>query len=233
MTTQTALWPAACVPRHPARYTSSLLPLFAAILRRYGAHRVLDPMAGTCRLVEVRRYGFAGVIVCNELEPEWAVAGVGAADLVTVADAARLPFANASFDAIVTSPTYGNRLADHHNARDASRRRSYTHDLGRPLHPANTGQLQWGEAYRAAHLRIWAECARVLRPDGMFVLNISDHIRDGRVVPVAAWHRDALMGLGFDVLEEHRVPTPRLRYGENAERRVEHEVVWVMRRDSS
>ena len=41
---------------------------------------------------------------------------------VTTGDARRLHYLDATFDAICTSPTYGNRMADHHNARDSSPR---------------------------------------------------------------------------------------------------------------
>ena len=92
------------------------------------------------------------------------------------ANAIALPFRDESFDAVVTSPTYGNRFADKHNAKDGSIRRSYTHDLGRTLHAENSGSMQWGQAYRDLHVKAWAECFRVVRPGGLFVLNISDHV---------------------------------------------------------
>jgi tRNA G10 N-methylase Trm11 len=94
-----------------------------------------------------------------------------------------LPFADASIDAIVTSPTYGNRLADHHRASDPLLRRSYTHDLGRPLHSENSGAMQWGDAYRAFHRRAWAEAVRVLKPGGRFVLNVKTTFAVANVSP--------------------------------------------------
>lgn len=50
-----------------------------------------------------------------------------------VGDATSLPFPDEAFDAIITSPTYGNRMADHHDARDNSRRLTYRHS---GTHPA-------------------------------------------------------------------------------------------------
>ena len=38
------------MPRHPAKYTDVLLPVFARILREYGAQSVLDPMAGVGKI---------------------------------------------------------------------------------------------------------------------------------------------------------------------------------------
>ena len=92
-----------------------------------------------------------------------------------VADALALPFPDGAFDAIVTSPTYGNRYADHFTPKEGTEWtwRSYTLDLGRKLHPNNSGQLQWGPEYRTFHTRAWAQAVRVLCPGGRFVLNIS------------------------------------------------------------
>src|SRR5690606_6685178 len=109
-------------PRHPAKYTDVLLPVFARILRGHGAQSVLDPMAGVGKIGLLRDYGFAGRIVANEIEPEWAAQAPAHVEM-HVGDAANMTWArDGEFDAIVTSPTYGNRMADHHNARDGSRR---------------------------------------------------------------------------------------------------------------
>ena len=184
-------------------------------------HRlVLDPFAGTGRCMEVGE--MAGVrMVGTELEGEWARIREG----VLVANALELPFANGTFCAVVTSPAYGNRLADHHRARDAHLRRSYAHDLGRDLSGGNSGALQWGDAYRKFHLAAWAETARVLSPGGRLILNISDHIRGGERQCVSSWHASALLDLGFLLVDAARVVTPRMRAGANRGARVPAELV--------
>jgi SAM-dependent methyltransferase len=194
---------------HPARYSDALLPIFAEVLGGYDW--VLDPFAGTGRIHELpmRTVGV-------EIEPEWA-------DLhfdTVLGSALDLPWEDGEFDAICTSPTYGNRLADSHNAADPERRRSYTHDLGRTLDADNSGAMQWGDEYRDFHQRAWAEAVRVLRVGGRFVLNIKDHIRDGVQQPVAAWHVATLTRLGLD--GQRRAvpgrPTGHLRQGTNSDR---------------
>lgn len=203
---------------HPAVFSDALLPVFAALLAP--GMRVLDPFAGTGRvhklrdLIDVETVGI-------ELEPEWAELHPD----THVGNALALDFPDSSFDAIVTSPTYGNRLADHHNAADPEARRSYTHDLGRPLAEDNSGDLQWGQEYRDFHKAAWKEADRVLRPGSRFVLNIKDHIRAGNWIDVAAFHVDELVRLGLHVVAIRPVITGHLRQGENAEARVPAELV--------
>jgi len=217
-------------PKHPAKYTDTLLPIFARVLREHGARSVLDPMAGVGKIGLLRDYGFVGRIVANEIEPEWAAQAPAHVE-IHVGDAANMTWArDGEFDAIVTSPTYGNRMADHHNARDGSRRYTYRHVLGRPLHPANTGQMQWGEAYREAHRRIWVECIRVLRPGGIMVVNCKNHIRRGEIVRVSEWHARELIRQGLVFVEYVRVNCPGMRHGANAGLRVAHEDVWVFKK---
>jgi DNA modification methylase len=134
------------------------------------------------------------------------------------------------FDAVVTSPCYGNRLADHHNASDPESRRSYTHDLGRDLSAGSSGAMHWGSAYRNFHRAAWAETWRVLRPGGRLVLNIKDHVRKGKRQLVAGWHITHLVSVaGFELLWNHNVETPTLRQGENAAARFA-EQVYVLRK---
>ncbi len=206
--------------KHPAKFTPEIIVAAAPFLQDY--HRVLDPFAGVGRVHLLDYYGdFETVGV--EIEPEWAEMH---ADTV-VGDALQLPFARHSFDAVFTSPTYGNRLADHHNAQDGSVRRSYTHDLGRTLHQDNSGTLHWGDEYRQFHKLAWQEVGRVVRPGGRFVLNIKNHIRKGTEQKVVEWHFDCLIGLRWKYMYAKAIPAKGMRYGANHQARVDHEFLLV------
>ena len=216
--------------KHPAKYSDVLIPILAEWLR--DAANVLDPMGGSGKLAAIKAYGYRGRVICNDLEPEWAaaenVANGFAVDQWQHSDAAAMTWAeDATFEAIATSPTYGNRMADHHNARDASRRMTYRHKLGRALHAENTGAMQWGAAYRHKHTAIYRECLRVLKPGGLFVLNVSDHIRGGRRVYVSKWHLDTLREMGLTLRACRAVKTPRMRSGANARARCPAEFVFL------
>jgi len=204
------------VTRHPAKFSDALLPVISQQVP--AGSLVLDPFAGTGKIHELRPHA---TTIGVELEPEWAAMS----PFTIVGDALHLPFANKTFDAIATSPTYGNRMADHHNAKDASTRNTYRHTLGRSLHPNNSGQLQWGEPYRHFHVAAWTEAIRVLKPGGVFVLNTSDHYRKGVAQPVTKWHRSVLQGLGLTLVRATEVPTPRNRFGANGALRPDNESV--------
>ena len=156
------------VPPHPAKYADVVLAEIASLLAAESDGqrlKVLDPFAGVGRIHELD-HDTVGV----EIEKEWAAAHRA----TLVGDATSLPFLDQSFDAIVTSPCYGNRMADHHEARGASRRHTYRHALGRPLSPNSAGALQWGEQYRQFHRLAWQEAYRTLRPRGLCVVVVSD-----------------------------------------------------------
>ena len=216
---------------HPARYSAGMLPIFVDIMAyelfaSFVSLKVLDPFAGTGRIHDLRDL-ITVETVGVELESEWADLH---ADTIC-GNALHLPFEDYEFDVICTSPTYGNRLADSHNASDPERRRSYTHDLGRKLHDDNSGAMQWSLEYREFHLKAWAEAVRVLRPGGLFILNIKDHIRDGVQQPVSTWHAATLVSLGLDYDPElsQGVPTRHLRQGSTPER-AGQELVLVFKR---
>ncbi|HEY5170692.1 MAG TPA: hypothetical protein VIK54_03085, partial [Acidimicrobiia bacterium] len=176
--------------------------------------RVLDPFAG---VGGVHALGFDSVGV--ELEPEWATQH----PRTLVANALALPFAPGTFDAVITSPAYGNRLADRDMRPSCAG--TYAKWLGREASAGSACHLQWGDPYRAFHQAAWCEAVRVLRFGGRFVLNVSDHVRDKRRQAVTAWHVRTLLELGLAFRDCVAVITPRLRNGANAEARVPAELI--------
>lgn len=237
---------------HPAMFSRELIGPLADTIR--GRHHVLDPFAGTGRIHLIAAAAGVARSTGIELEAEWANVDEfpGPDRLQIVGDSlAVLPgFPEASFDAILTSPAYGNRMADKHEAKDAckrcagagvvgpsecnlcrgtglSRRNTYRHRLGRPLSENNGGGMQWGSEYRELHRAIWAESMRVLSPGGVFVVNCSNHIRLGQLVDVCQWHVDVLVDLGLQVKQVVEVETRRQRHGANNHLRVAGEQIIV------
>jgi DNA modification methylase len=213
---------------HPAPFSDPILDQVAAHLRETGTGgTVLDPFAGTGRVHELRDRVDVDTIGV-ELEPEWAakhpdtIEGNALTLTQTVAPG--------SVDAIATSPTYGNRMADHHDATDDSVRLTYKHTLGRDLHTDNSGQLQWGDEYRRFHELAWAESVAALRVGGTLTINIKNHIRDGEIQRVAEWHFDTLYSLGLRLVALDVVPTKGLMAGSNAAERTPVEFVATFRK---
>lgn len=199
---------------HPAKYNDLVLEEFAFWLPK-GA-LTLDPFSGVGGLSKITKIR----AVCLEIERDWATDVCG--------DALALPFRDGQFDALATSPVYGNRMSDHHNAKDASKRHTYTHAIGHDLHERNSGRMQWGRVYRKFHELAWAEAVRVLRPGGLFLLNSSDHIRKGEVQEVTLFHVACLANLGLTMTKNVHIGTPRLRHGSNSEVRADFESVTVL-----
>jgi DNA modification methylase len=216
--------------KHPATYTDAFFPVFAKLLN--GKSIVLDPFAGTGKLALIKNFGFDGEVWCNELEPEWVKTSTHKVDKWNVGDARNLSWA-AGVDAICTSPTYGNRMADSHNAKDASRRITYTHYIGRKLTDGNSGAMQWGEKYRNLHEEVWSECWKTLASNGLMIVNVSNHIRKGCEIDVVFWHEECLRKIGFDFVDHIKIQTPRMKFGQNSEKRISHESILVFKKPSS
>jgi hypothetical protein len=219
-----------------------------------GRTAVLDPFAGTGRIHAIAEEADVPRSVGIELEPEWANSDLfaGPERLQIVGDSLLvLPtFGVAAFDAVLTSPAYGNRMADKHEARDSckacvgsgvagdrdckvckglglSRRNTYRHRLGRTLTENNGGGMQWGPDYRDLHRAVWRAAIEALAPGGVFVVNCSNHIRMGELIDVCAWHRDTLIGLGLDLERTIEVETRRQRHGANGQVRVAGELIML------
>lgn len=105
--------------KHPAKFTDVIVDAMREDLKIY-AHdivdmRLLDPFAGVGRAhqLSTSRIHTVGV----ELEREWAQQHPG----TIIGDSRFLPFADNTFQVIATSPCYGNRMSDNHNAQERCR----------------------------------------------------------------------------------------------------------------
>lgn len=240
---------------HPAMFSRELIAPLADTIR--GRRRVLDPFAGTGRIHTIAALAGVPRSTGIELEPEWAnveqFAGPNRVQIVGDSLVVLPTFRPGTFDAVLTSPAYGNRMADKHEAKDLckncggsgvvgsseckvckgaglSRRNTYRHRLGRALSENNSGGMQWGPEYRELHRGIWKASVRVLTPGAAFVINCSNHIRLGQIIDVCNWHRDVLVDLGLSVIDVIEVETRRQRHGANHDLRVAGEQIIVCER---
>jgi hypothetical protein len=216
---------------HPARYSTPILARLAELLdveaRAIGRPVVvLDVFAGAGGIHRLARSNVATVGL--ELEREWCAGSPGP---TINGNATVLPIRSGAVDVVTTSPAYANRMADAYDGRDGSRRVTYRLALGRPLSPGNGAGMQWGDDYRALHLAAWREALRVLRPGGLALVNVRDHVRRGELVPVVLWHRSALAGLGFVIEAVEAVTTRGMRLGANREARADGEAIIRARKE--
>lgn len=210
---------------HPAPFPGAVLTVMAEFLS--SGQEVLDPFAGIGGIHKLRHMVLGLRTVGVEIEAEWAAAHPD----TICADSRYVEFERYRFNVVATSCTYANRMADHHEATDVSERITYRHKLGRPLTPGNSGAMQWvgrsGEEYRELHRTVWANCFGWLRPSGLLILNIKDHIRKGQRQAVSAWHVKTLLGLGFEFEDCVPVASGGIHQTEHKSQRVDAELVWV------
>lgn len=213
--------------KHPAVYSDGFIGIFSKILK--DKKNVLDPFAGTGKIALIKEHGFNGEVICNEIEPGFANLSKYSVDKWYFEDAEFLNLKD--IDAICTSPTYGNRMADHHEAKDDSKRITYRHYLGEPLKEGNTGMMQFGEKYRSKHINIYKNLFKILNDNGIFILNISNHIRKGEEIDVVNFHKEAMEEIGFSLHHQIKVNTKRMKFGKNSEKRVGNECILVFEKN--
>jgi hypothetical protein len=217
---------------HPAKFSRALVDVFVDVLAPMDVQRICDPFAGTGRVHEVAdMLGVDSIGV--EIETKWAAMH----DRTMCADSTVVDFDELGpFDCIVTSPTYGNRMADKHDARDDSDRATYKHRLGSELTDGNTGGMQWTDpTYKATHEAVWRRFVDVLPVGGVFVLNVKDHVRDGQRQRVSAWHLSCLIDCGMRLVDDASISSAGLAgsAGSNAGQRFGIEHVYVMQKGTT
>jgi len=205
-------------PPHPAKFTAKHLNEVIEILGDNPTLLILDPFAGIGTIHDLP-YMTTGI----EIEPEWAYQREGTA----VGSALRTGYDEKYFDAVVTSPCFGNRMADHHDAKDDSKRHTYRHYLGRELTKGSAAGMQWGEEYKHFHTEAWLEAKKILKVGGHLIINIKDHIRNGQIQHVTQWHAETCRTMGFKQQDTRIIPVSGLTHGENAEHRIPHESLLV------
>jgi SAM-dependent methyltransferase len=232
---------------HGAQFSDAALAVITDAIKRYPTRlrdtplRVLDPFAGVGGIFRLTETIPDLDVVGVELEPEWAHAHRE----TLVGDATHLDgFPDESFDLVITSPAFGNRLADSYDGHgqcrrcagagtvnselcvrcggagvDQSKRHTYRIWLGRPLHDANGASYQWGEVYRDIHRRAWREAYRLLRDGGFLMVDVKDHRRSFQWQAVPEWHLGAAVKIGFTFAEDVTYVADGIRHGTNHEAR--------------
>lgn len=172
-------------PRHDAKYSAEVLEILRALAPGL-AGPIVDPFAGVGLIDTIGREDVIGI----ELEPEWAVAS----PVVRQGDALDPGAYPPEVGSIVTSPTYGNRMADRYlgpacvacagtglvlgevlgtpvgcspcggTGRIGAGRYGYGISLGRLASEGSSCHLQWGDAYREFHRRWLIIASTVLDP---------------------------------------------------------------------
>ena len=280
----TARTPEELVKAFPAKFTDTIIAALEEQLfvRGLTAGTVLDPFAGVGGVHQLADRYPALTTLGIEIEPELAElhprtvhgdsrrASTLTAELCAAAGRQLGPGDKPWVaDAIVTSPAYGNRLADQYlgsdgekcrpcagrgwvpskgaddvpadeldpifrqectkcagSGRSKSKRMGYAIALGRKCSPGSGAAVKWGAAYRELHDAVIADVAKLLRPGGWWLVNVSSSLDGDGYVPVMEWWVGTI-ARHARVVDLIAVETPRIKFGANADRRVPAEHVIV------
>ena len=200
---------------HPAPWHRDALARIAEILNSFARHHVLgqlgggpdrlrliDPMAGGGGIFALTDHAMLHdprwEIAAGEIENDFAKADrrVDRTDAVT---ALSFETRHGPPAAIVLSPPFGNRMADTYlpPESDDSIRLTYAVALGHAPDPGSAAGLRFGPAYRGLMAQIYAAVVHAAGPDTIVIVEIADHVRDGRRVAVADWTRWTIQMLGL------------------------------------
>lgn len=214
---------------HPAKFSDELLPHLA----KYAYGFVLDPMGGTGKAGLLKKFNSDILhVTINEIEKEWAdQAHLNLVDHVIVGNAKDL---KGGYDCIVTSPPYGNRMADNFKAgKPDSMRRRYAGDLGREPSEGSVACKHFGKGYEDMMINIYDSILLNVKFE-LFILNVSDFIRQFKRVDVCGFYIGYFESRGFHLLNREEVKTRRQKgVGANAHLRVESESVMVFSRNKT
>lgn len=212
--------------RHPAVMGPHILEVCKRFLPTERC-RILDPFAGvgtTARLLPGHD------VVGIEIERDWALQS----NSTIHGNSLEIIPTLGKFDVILTSPCYGNRMADDFVSKDSSRRVTYRHYLGKELSEGTASNLYFGKKnkkYENFHESIWRLCVDSLRDNGLFILNCKDFICNGEVREVTEWHVDLLKSLGMVEIVRESVYSKGMRLGANGKARVDYENVICLRKN--
>ena len=230
---------------HHAQFSPEIITVIARLLEAYSIHRVHDPFAGKgVRLGQL----------CDELDIKFSGTEIEPSFIedrrVRHGDARdRRRYPRKAPWAIVTSPVYPNGMADHHEAKDDSVRKTYraavkeNEGADRELHEGNMARYGYrgtkrpDEGGRSVKRKSFWEIAEdsVRNWDGaeLAIVNVSDFKAQGGVIEPFAKDWDAMMQRhGWRSINTGQVGTKRLTYGSDDSRdeRMEHEWVFVYTR---
>jgi len=213
---------------HPAEWAPRALEAIPEILRRWGVPDggiVLDPYGGVGNIHKLVGYE----TISSEREAAWHLEAErrwpGRRNLcVPILDLGYF----GELHAVVTSPTWGNRMADTYMGgsdemagREPSKRSRRTYPIALGYVPdvkESTCALQWGDDYRLLHERHLRHMAGLLRPGGVLVIDIADHQRGKRRQRVTDWWEKWMRMWVGPVEERHCVEAPRWTFGANTTR---------------
>ncbi len=223
------------VKTHPAKFTGEQLFHILQHLpetkrsERTGTTSVFDPFAGV-GTVNALHLGSPNKLTVTgmEIEPEWADQSpvVETGDSLTY-----MALTRKRYDAVVTSPAYGNRMADSYDGRDGSDRNTYRIALGRPLDGDNGAQYHFTsgkmDGYKDFHREAIDGMVRVTRKGGRVIVVVKNFIKGGEVMDVVGWWRDELRDAGLTEIAWIPIEAGGLGYGANRDERVKYEYVLV------